>query len=428
MFLLLVKVVQMNFKVYVKVYIAISPGAACERWIFVVPADGCISWGKCADEVVSAKRGQPSSGVSRMRYQLICMSTDSANQKITVEVLLKASAESVIKGSADCILRRVQLLAYLKVAEGKSADTFRTQLRKQLNGKRTRNAHGRTKLSAKRTSRRSPLAVPPPPPAVDVPISPPPPAADVPAVSEGPILKKQKLVVKLKSDPEDVKVKRNPGVPVLSYAKSKADQSPILDRFKSDYVIFPGVSFSCMENALKDKFPNGGDDFIRIFILYALLSFLDPSPNRLVITKYLKSLERIAEPITLPLLKHWNMKKVSDRCSEELEAGKYGSGELVVNTYPICLNGVVPGKVYEGVGSKEKDCREKVRLEGKFKDMQEFFISLRKDANEFTDKYMTRLVEIGREVQANNDDAESSSPPMDEDFLNLLIGWLRCFI
>ncbi|KAL8555918.1 hypothetical protein ACS0TY_003653 [Phlomoides rotata] len=29
---------------------------------------------------------------------------------------------------------------------------------------------------------------------------------------------------------------------------------------------------------------------------------------------------------------------------------------------------------------------------------------------------MTKLVEIGREVQANNDDAESSSPPMDEDF------------
>ncbi|KAL8501514.1 hypothetical protein ACS0TY_020876 [Phlomoides rotata] len=376
----------------------------------------------------------------------------------------------------------------------------------------------RTKLSAKRTSRRSPLAVPsPPPPTVDVP---PPPAVDVPAVSEGPLLKKQKLVVKLKSDPEDVKVKsqfqwssrcrglfeliqnfnqkqkndienvgfggllhlklrtnpnqcmlkwlvdnfnpsscmlqidglrgfavtpddvfdvfmlpRNPGVPVLSYAKSKADQSPILDRFKSDYVIFPGVSFSCMENTLKDKFPNGGDDFIRIFVLYALLSFLDPSPNRLVITKYLKSLEVIQEISKFDwcsfildklcesikryktgISKHWTMKKVSDRCSQELEASKYGSGELVVNTYPISLNGVVPGKVSEGVGSKKKDCREKVRLEGKFKDMQEFFISLQKDANEFTDKYMTRLVEIGREVQANNDDAESSSPPMDEDF------------
>ncbi|KAL8552342.1 hypothetical protein ACS0TY_001151 [Phlomoides rotata] len=262
---------------------------------------------------------------------------------------------------------------------------------------------------------------------------------------------------------------RNPGVQVLSYAKSKVDQSPILDRFKSDYVIFSGVSFSCLENALKDKFSNGGDDFIRIFVLYALLSFLDPSPNRLVITKYLKSLEviqeiskfdwcsfildklcesikryktgickvvggcvlllqilyfhrlkwqGIAEPNTLPLLKHWTIKKVSDRCSQELEAGKYGSGELVVNTYPISLNGVVPGQVSEGVGSKEKDCRQKVRLEvdGKFKDMQEFFTSLKKDANEFTDKYMTRLVEIGREVHVNNDNAESSSPPMDEDF------------
>ncbi|KAL8543323.1 hypothetical protein ACS0TY_004026 [Phlomoides rotata] len=262
---------------------------------------------------------------------------------------------------------------------------------------------------------------------------------------------------------------RNPGVQVLSYAKSKVDQSPILDRFKSDYVIFSGVSFSCLGNALKDKFPNGGDDFIRIFVLYALRSFLDPSPNRLVITKYLKSLEviqeiskfdwcsfildklcesikrykagickvvggcvlllqilyfhrlkwqGIAEPSTLPLLKHWTIKKVSDRCSQELEAGKYGSGELVVNTYPISLNGVVPGQVSEGVGSKEKDCRQKVRLEvdGKFKDMQEFFTSLKKDANEFTDKYMTRLVEIGREVHVNNDNAESSSPPMDEDF------------
>ncbi|KAL8485939.1 hypothetical protein ACS0TY_028011 [Phlomoides rotata] len=235
---------------------------------------------------------------------------------------------------------------------------------------------------------------------------------------------------------------RNPGVQVLSYAKSKVDQSPILDRFKSDYVIFSGVSFSCLENALKDKFPNGGDDFIRIFVLYALLSFLDPSPNRLVITKYLKSLEviqeiskfdwcsfildklcesikryktgickvvggcvlllqilyfhrlkwqGIAEPSTLPLLKHWTIKKVSDMCSQELEAG---------------------------VGFKEKDCRQKVRLEvdGKFKDMQEFFTSLKKDANEFTDKYMTRLVEIGREVHVNNDNAESSSPLMDEDF------------
>ncbi|KAL8502811.1 hypothetical protein ACS0TY_021800 [Phlomoides rotata] len=262
---------------------------------------------------------------------------------------------------------------------------------------------------------------------------------------------------------------RNPGVEVLSYAKSKVDQSPILDRFKSDYVIFSGVSFSCLENALKDKFPNGGDDFIRIFVLYALLSFLDPSPNRLVITKYLKSLEviqeiskfdwcsfildklcesikryktgickvvggcvlllqilyfhrlkwqGIAEPSTLPLLKHWTIKKVSDRCSQELEAGKYGSGELVVNTYPISLNEVVPGQVSEGVGSKEKDCRPKVRLEvdGKFKDMQEFFISLKKDANVFTDKYMTRLVEIGREVHVDNDTAESSSPPMDDEF------------
>ncbi|KAL8556567.1 hypothetical protein ACS0TY_004137 [Phlomoides rotata] len=211
---------------------------------------------------------------------------------------------------------------------------------------------------------------------------------------------------------------RNPGVQVLSYAKSKVDQSPILDRFKSDYVIFSGVSFSCLENALKDKFPNGGDDFIRIFVLYAVLSFLDPSPNRLVITKYLKFLEGIAEPNTLPLLKHWTIKKVSDRCSQELEAGKYGSGELVVNTYPISLNGVVPGQVSEGVGSKEKDCRQKVRLEvdGKFKDMQEFFTSLKKDANEFTDKYMTRLVEIGREVHVNDDNAESSSPPMDEEF------------
>ncbi|KAL8536228.1 hypothetical protein ACS0TY_011743 [Phlomoides rotata] len=178
---------------------------------------------------------------------------------------------------------------------------------------------------------------------------------------------------------------RNPGVEVLSYAKSKVDQSPILDR---------------------------------IFVLYALLSFLDPSPNRLVITKYLKSLEGIAELSTLPLLKHWTIKKVSDRCSQELEAGKYGSGELVVNTYPISLNGVVPGQVSEGVGSKEKDCRQKVRLEvdGKFKDMQEFFISLKKDANVFTDKYMTRLVEIGREVHVNNDTAESSSPSMDDDF------------
>ncbi|KAL8482541.1 hypothetical protein ACS0TY_028639 [Phlomoides rotata] len=243
---------------------------------------------------------------------------------------------------------------------------------------------------------------------------------------------------------------RNPGVQVMSYAKSKVDQSPILDRFKSDYVIFSGVSFSCLENALKDKFPNGGDDFIRIFVLYALLSFLDPSPNRLVITKYLKSLEviqeiskfdwcsfildklcesikrlkwqGIAEPSTLPLLKHWTIKKVSDRCSQELEAGKYGSGELVVNTYPISLNGVVPGQVSEGVGSKEKDCRQKVRLEvdGKFKDMQEFFTSLKKDANEFTDKYMTRLVGIGREIHVNNDNAESSSPPMDEDFFKYI--------
>ncbi|KAL8555917.1 hypothetical protein ACS0TY_003652 [Phlomoides rotata] len=222
---------------------------------------------------------------------------------------------------------------------------------------------------------------------------------------------------------------RNPGVQVLSNAESKTNQPPILDRFKSDYVIFPGVLFSCLENALKDKFPNGGDDFIRIFILYAFLSFLDPSPNQLVITKYLKSLEviqeiskfdwcsfildklcesikryktgiskvvggcvlllqilyfhrlkwqGIAEPSTLPLLKHWTMKKVSDRCSQELAAGKYGSGELVVNTYPISLNGVVSEKVSEGVGSKEKDCRQKVRLEvdEKFKDMEEFFISL----------------------------------------------------
>ncbi|KAL8542752.1 hypothetical protein ACS0TY_003579 [Phlomoides rotata] len=410
----------------------------------------------------------------------------------------------------------------------------------------------RTKTYAKRTSRRSPL-----PPLADVPLPPPadvppPPAVDGPLKSEDvPPLKKQKL----KSDPEDVKIKshfqwssrcrglfeliqnfnqkqksdiesvgfggllhlklrtnpnscmlrwlvdsfnpgsrmlqidglrgfavtpddvfdvfmlpRNPGVEVLSYAKSnKVDQSPILDRFKSDYVIFSGVSFSCLENALKDKFPNGGDDFIRIFVLYALLSFLDPSPNRLVITKYLKSLEviqeiskfdwcsfildklcesikryktgickvvggcvlllqilyfhrlkwqGISEPSTLPLLKHWTIKKVSDRCSQELEAGKYGSGELVVNTYPISLNGVVPGQVSEGVGSKEKDCSQKVRLEvdGKFKDMQEFFISLKKDANVFTDKYMTKLVEIGREVHVNNDNAESSSPPMDEDF------------
>ncbi|KAL8521155.1 hypothetical protein ACS0TY_011633 [Phlomoides rotata] len=307
----------------------------------------------------------------------------------------------------------------------------------------------RTNLSSKRTSRRSPL-----PPLADVPLPPPadvppPPAVDGPLKSEDvPPLKKQKL----KSDPEDVKVKsqfqwssrwlvdsfnpssrmlqidglrgfavtpddvfdvfmlpRNPGVEVLSYAKSKVDQSPILDRFKSDYLL---------ENALKDKFPNGGDDFIRIFVLYALLSFLDPSPNRLVITKYLKSLEGIAELSTLPLLKHWTIKKVSDRCSQELEAGKYGSGELVVNTYPISLNGVVPGQVSEGVGSKEKDCRQKVRLEvdGKFKDMQEFFISLKKDANVFTDKYMTRLVEIGREVHVNNDTAESSSPSMDDNF------------
>ncbi|KAL8512062.1 hypothetical protein ACS0TY_018499 [Phlomoides rotata] len=356
----------------------------------------------------------------------------------------------------------------------------------------------RTKTYAKRTSKRSPL-----PPSADVPLPPsagvpPPPAVDGPLKSEDvPPLKKQKL----KSDPEDVKIKshfqwssrcrglfeliqnfnqkqksdiesvgfggllhlklrtnpnscmlrwlvdsfnpsscmlqidglrgfsvtpddvfdvfmfpRNPGVEVLSYAKSnKVDQSPILDRFKSDYVIFSGVSFSCLENALKDKFPNGGDDFIRIFVLYALLSFLDPSPNRLVITKYLKSLEGISEPSTLPLLKHWTIKKVSDRCSQELEAGKYGSGELVVNTYPISLNGVVPRQVSEGVGSKEKDCSQKVRLEvdGKFKDMQEFFISLKKDANVFTDKYMTKLVEIGREVHVNNDNAESSSPPMD---------------
>ncbi|KAL8516621.1 hypothetical protein ACS0TY_015039 [Phlomoides rotata] len=203
---------------------------------------------------------------------------------------------------------------------------------------------------------------------------------------------------------------RNPGVQVLSYAKSKVDQSPILDRFKSDYVIFSGVSFSCLENALKDKFPNGGDDFIRIFVLYALLSFLDPNPNRLVITKYLKSLvviqeiskfdwcsfilDKLCESIKrykTRICKHWTIKKVSDRCSQELEAG---------------------------VGSKEKDCRQKVRLEvdGKFKDMQEFFISLKKDANVFTDKYMTRLVEIEREVHVNNDNAESSSAPMDEDF------------
>ncbi|KAL8536634.1 hypothetical protein ACS0TY_011997 [Phlomoides rotata] len=331
----------------------------------------------------------------------------------------------------------------------------------------------RTKSCASRGPPLPVVEVPPPPPlAVDVP-PPPPLAVDVPALIEGPVLKKQKMVLICKSDPEeDVKVKsrfqcfsrprglfeliqnfnqkqkddiesvgfggllhlklnktsnqcmlkwlvdnfnfssrmlqldglrgfavtpddvydvfmlpRNPGVPVLSYVKT--DQSPILDRFKSDYIIFPGVSFSYIENALEDKFANGGDGFIRIFVLYALLSFLDPSPNHLVITKYLKSLEviqeiskfvwcsfvldklcesirrykigsskGIAEPSTLPLLKHWTMKKLSDRCSQELEAGKYESGELVVNTYPISLNGVVPVKASEGVGSKKRLQRE----------------------------------------------------------------------
>ncbi|KAL8529866.1 hypothetical protein ACS0TY_007068 [Phlomoides rotata] len=261
---------------------------------------------------------------------------------------------------------------------------------------------------------------------------------------------------------------RNPSVPVVLYARG--EESPILDRLKSDYTIFSGASFACLESALKEKFSDGGDDFVKLFILYALLSFLAPTPNRQVITRYVKSLEvvedipkfdwcsfvlerlcdsiklyktgvskvfcgcvlfhqivyfhrlkwqGVSSPSNIPLIQHWTMKKLSDRCNQEIEVGKYGSGELVLNVYPVSLDGFVRGDVRDNVpqegtvvaaGCKEgvaadaatnnvceegdaagknvskddyaanKGSKDDIGLQGRCKDLHEFFTSLKKDA------------------------------------------------
>ncbi|KAL8514803.1 hypothetical protein ACS0TY_013767 [Phlomoides rotata] len=313
----------------------------------------------------------------------------------------------------------------------------------------------RTNLSSKRTSRRSPL-----PPHVDVP---PPPSADAPPAVDGPLLKKQKL----KSDPEDVKVKsqfqwssrcrglfeliqnfnqkqksdiESVGFGGLLHLKLKTNPNQcmlrwLVDSFNPSSRMFqidglrgftvtpddvfdvfmlprnPGVQVLLYA---KSKFPNGGDDFIMIFVLYALLSFLDPSPNRLVITKYLKSLEVIQE-----ISKFDWCSFILDKLCESIKR------ELLSLALFLCLSIGLLRRLVIGVVKSWKrvlDPRKKTadrKLGLKLVEnsrMQEFFISLKNDANQFTDKYMTRLVEIGREVHVNDDNAESSSPPMDEEF------------
>ncbi|KAL8479118.1 hypothetical protein ACS0TY_026104 [Phlomoides rotata] len=256
---------------------------------------------------------------------------------------------------------------------------------------------------------------------------------------------------------------RNPGVMPVRYLRT--DESPFLTRLHKSYGICPSSRINCLEDALKVKFPEGGDDFKRLFVFYSLLSFFIPSENRLIRTEYLKSLEDVdqiqkfdwcsfvldklchavkhykngvskslngcilvlqiiylhrlkwqgvAEPCTLPLIQHWTEKKLQDRCSQESDAGKYASGELVLNTYPVSINGV--DKVCEETGAEKvgkKGPQKNFSEHEKIKDTRELLLSLKKDVNELVEKYMVRLVELSQEKEKHPSD---SSSPYDDDF------------
>lgn len=183
---------------------------------------------------------------------------------------------------------------------------------------------------------------------------------------------------------------RNEGVPILKYARH--EESPLLVDLKDKYGIKTAVPLRILFEVLRNDLSTGGDDFKRIFALYCLDSFLTPSSNRLVRTHLLKSTESVEnipkldwcsyilsnlresvrlfqtsaskniggcilllqiiyfhrlrwrgvdEPCTLPLIQHWTDRKVSNRCIQEIQAGKYGCGELSLNMFPRSANGVL---------------------------------------------------------------------------------------
>uniref|UniRef100_A0A803N9M4 Uncharacterized protein n=1 Tax=Chenopodium quinoa TaxID=63459 RepID=A0A803N9M4_CHEQI len=97
---------------------------------------------------------------------------------------------------------------------------------------------------------------------------------------------------------------------------------------------------------------DGGELFKRLFVMVAFATFLAPVANRNADLSFIKALENVdeiknfnwssevqeAQDCSLPLIKHWTYKKISDKVKKEVEAKSFGCGILDTTTYPISHN------------------------------------------------------------------------------------------
>uniref|UniRef100_A0A803LSA5 Uncharacterized protein n=1 Tax=Chenopodium quinoa TaxID=63459 RepID=A0A803LSA5_CHEQI len=100
---------------------------------------------------------------------------------------------------------------------------------------------------------------------------------------------------------------------------------------------------------------DGGELFKRLFVMVAFATFLAPVANRTADLSFVKALENVdeiknfnwckyvherneAQDCSLPLIKHWTDKKISDRVKKEVEAKSFGYGILDTTIYPISQN------------------------------------------------------------------------------------------
>ncbi|KAK9741430.1 hypothetical protein RND81_03G105200, partial [Saponaria officinalis] len=103
---------------------------------------------------------------------------------------------------------------------------------------------------------------------------------------------------------------------------------------------------------------DAGDEFKKMFVLYTMSVFLAPTSNYTLDFKLLKTVEDVSNirnrdwcmyvfeqlverevsPHSLPLIKHWDDKKLSERVRNEALSGSLGNGFPTKTTYPICVH------------------------------------------------------------------------------------------
>ncbi|XP_057789888.1 uncharacterized protein LOC131006770 isoform X2 [Salvia miltiorrhiza] len=208
---------------------------------------------------------------------------------------------------------------------------------------------------------------------------------------------------------------REEGCDVLSYDRNDTVGFQFVEEFKNRLGLGAVPThksvFRLITNANDVRFNNGGEDFVILFILYALSTCLAPTSNTtlelnllrtlkdvrdihkfdwclFVLKKLCKALESYKRghynvlngcllilpllychhfkwqgkrlPFTLPLIRHWTSEKFNTRFKEEsLGETVFGRGEWVVGVFPISEQNDEEAAAHVGENEQDRECRNR---------------------------------------------------------------------